>query len=325
MNKLFIIGATFLTSSLICSSVFAGPLAVPNSFTAGTPAVAAEVNANFAETEAQVTDNANDIDANTTAIGTNTTNIGANTTAISGLQSSTCPSDMTLVGNFCIDTYEASLHDAATGGAQIPASTCDITGSNCMMGAATSIFAQSSATTIPNAATWFQALQACANVGKRLPTNAEWTTAAAGSNALMALATGGGGTSDCQIAGAALADFRVPTATNNCTSAYGVVDMIGNAGEWTADWVQGADTASGASNSQDGNHSATFGDDAIDDVVIAANNTGGGLFPAAIFRGGQANEGTGAGEFAIGFNAPPTFAGDNGVTQGLGFRCAANL
>jgi len=324
MNKLLIIGATFLTSSLICSSVFAGPLAVPNNFAAGTPAVAAEVNANFAETEAQVTDNANGIGANTTAIGTNTT-------AISGLQSSTCPSDMTLVGNFCIDTYEASLHDAATGGTQIPASTCDITGSNCMMGAATSIFAQSSATTIPNAATWFQALQACANVGKRLPTNAEWTTAAAGANALMASVTGSGGTSDCQIAGDTLANFRAPTATNNCTSAYGVVDMIGNAGEWTADWVQGADTASGASNSIDGNHSAAFGGDAVDDVVIAANNTGGGLFPAAIFRGGQANEGAGAGEFAIGFNAPPTFTGDsntiiNGTgTTGLGFRCAANL
>ena len=46
-----------LTGLLVCSLANAGSLVVPNSFTADTPALAEEVNANFTEIAAQVNDN----------------------------------------------------------------------------------------------------------------------------------------------------------------------------------------------------------------------------------------------------------------------------
>jgi hypothetical protein len=54
------------------SSVWAGPVDIPNQFQAGTPAIAAEVNANFSAVEAAVDDNAQQIDANTQSIDANT-------------------------------------------------------------------------------------------------------------------------------------------------------------------------------------------------------------------------------------------------------------
>ncbi|MFB3105919.1 MAG: tail fiber domain-containing protein, partial [Pseudomonadales bacterium] len=48
---------------------------VPNTFTAGTPALAAEVNANFTNLDTRASTNATNIGTNTTNIATNTTNI----------------------------------------------------------------------------------------------------------------------------------------------------------------------------------------------------------------------------------------------------------
>ena len=54
---------------------------------------------------------------------------------------------------------------------------CADNGQNC----ADDIFAVSLAGVTPSARiTWFQAQAACANAGKRLPTNAEWQVAVAG-------------------------------------------------------------------------------------------------------------------------------------------------
>ena len=52
------------------SSALAGTVTIPNTFTAGTAAQAAQVNANFSAIDTAVDDNAADISANTTAIGT---------------------------------------------------------------------------------------------------------------------------------------------------------------------------------------------------------------------------------------------------------------
>ncbi len=307
---------------------------------------------NIGSNASAIGDNTSNIMQNAGDISTNAADIDTNETAISDLQSDvsdlqnatpSCGDDMVQVGTFCIDKYEASLHTAATGGTLIPIANCDITGANCVQvpgGAANpnAIFAQSLSDTAPSIANWFQALQACANVGKRLPTNAEWQTAAVGSNAILANELAGDGT-DCRINGSFPADFRAPDnagATNNCTSAYGVVDMIGNAGEWVADWVQGQGDTGTARPGEDSENSATFGGDSVDNVTPADNNgvsTDGDLtnaneeenvLPAAIFRGGQANEGAQAGEFSVGFNASPSFIG-NGSTIGLGFRCAKDL
>lgn len=52
----------------MASLAIAGEVDVPNQFQAGTPAVAAEVNANFAAVEAAIDDNAQAIEANTQAV-----------------------------------------------------------------------------------------------------------------------------------------------------------------------------------------------------------------------------------------------------------------
>ena len=75
--KNLIITAIFLTGSAI-----ADDLTIPNTFKAGTPARAAEVNDNFTAVEASVDDNAQDIAANTLQIGNVSTGVSTNTQGI---------------------------------------------------------------------------------------------------------------------------------------------------------------------------------------------------------------------------------------------------
>src|SRR5262245_3246363 len=118
-----------------------------------------------------------------------------------------CAADAVPVGSLCLDIYEASvwrvpdptrtnallvkkiqLGNATradlTAGRATQLGTvdddyapCTINGQNC----SNDIFAVSLPAEIPAAnITWFQALEACANAGKRLPTNAEWQMGATG-------------------------------------------------------------------------------------------------------------------------------------------------
>ena len=64
-----------LFSFIVVSSVFAGNLTIPNTFTAGTTAVAADVNDNFSAVKAEVDDNAADV-------LTNASNTSSNSDAI---------------------------------------------------------------------------------------------------------------------------------------------------------------------------------------------------------------------------------------------------
>ncbi len=84
---------------------------------------------------------------------------------------------MVRVGSVCVDKYESSIWDARTGGNQITgAIPCNVNGQDC-----TNIYARSVAGVAPKGSiTWFQAQQALANSGKRLPSNAEWQMAVAG-------------------------------------------------------------------------------------------------------------------------------------------------
>ena len=100
---------------------------------------------------------------------------------------------------------------------------CSFDGNDCTG----KIFAASVPGVIPSASlTWFQAQQACLSVGKRLPTNAEWQGAAAG--------TPDTGDADdhvttCNTDGGPR-DY-VPTGSRkHCVSNFGVYDMVGNAG-----------------------------------------------------------------------------------------------
>lgn len=81
-NITFVV-ATFAAFSL--GNAFADDLTIPNTFTAGTPAVAADVNANFSAVESSVDDNALNVTTAAQALSTVTANADANTANIATL------------------------------------------------------------------------------------------------------------------------------------------------------------------------------------------------------------------------------------------------
>src|SRR5262245_42388210 len=119
-----------------------------------------------------------------------------------------CPADSVVSGAGCMDKYEASVWrvpgatttnkglvariqrgtataaDLANGratqldvGGTNDYAPCAVNGLNCV----NDIYAVSLPGATPSATvTWFQALQACTNAGKRLPSSAEWQAAVAG-------------------------------------------------------------------------------------------------------------------------------------------------
>jgi hypothetical protein len=139
-----------------------------------------------------------------------------------------CSDDMVAVGSLCVDKYEASLVDSS--GTLATSTTCNADGSDCGAdagGVNPAIFAQSIAGVLPAASpSWFQAAIACANVGKRLPSSAEWQMAAAGTNA-----------ASCNVSSDVLANTG---ANPNCVSTAGAINMVGNLWEWSADLTNDA-------------------------------------------------------------------------------------
>jgi len=262
LNKSFFHLTAAVVFGLSGSVTIASNVTIPNSFTSGTPAVAAEVNANFDAVATGVNDNDSrtttntsdiatnaaaigtntaDIATNASAIGTNTTGIGVNTAAIAtntaditALQNSVnCSVDMVAVGPLCVDIYEASVWSTDTGGTQYGIAAddylCNDNGSDCGAGAANPIFALSLAGETPSSTiTWYQAAQACANVGKRLPTTAEWQQAASGTV---------GGLNNDLLVGCNTDTLAVSLTGQaaNCSSTAGASDMVGNLWEWGAE------------------------------------------------------------------------------------------
>jgi len=211
---------------------------------------------------------------------------------------------MVEVGPVCIDRYEVSVWSSPTGGTQYGVSSdnypCNDNGQNC-----DNIYARSVAGVPPSRViTYFQAQQALANSGKRLPTNAEWQTAAAGTP----------DSSPCNVGpGGAVANTG---ANVGCISDYGANDMVGNVAEWVADW----DEQSFLPSSSCGNWPAGFGDD--QSCLGKASGDFPTRLPGALIRGGAfgGQSGTSAGAFALvaGLNL-----GSPGVAGSfLGFRGA---
>ena len=169
-----------------------------------------------------------------------------------------CAADAVVAGTVCLDRYEASVWrvpnptttnaslvrkiqlgratqaDLTAGGATQLGTAgddyapCTDNGQNC----ANDIYAVSLPSEIPSAfITWFQAQEACANAGKRLPTSAEWQVGANGTPDPGP----DNGTTDCNTATRARSSLT--GARSSCVSARGAFDMVGNLDEWVADWV----------------------------------------------------------------------------------------
>jgi formylglycine-generating enzyme required for sulfatase activity len=174
---------------------------------------------------------------------------------------------------------------------------CANSGQNC----ADDVYAVSVPGVIPSAnITWFQALAACENARKRLPSSAEWQAAVAGTPD----PGGDDGTTDCNTASAfhSIATGSRPA----CVSARGAFDMVGNLDEWVADWVPRSAACGfwGAGVSPTGDNQCLAG----------AETTG---EPAALLRGGSFTNRELAGPLAILGTNPPT-----GSNFTVGFRCA---
>jgi len=235
-----------------------------------------------------------------------------------------CEPDAVVAGTLCLDRYEASVWrvpnptttNAAlvrkiqlgkateadlTAGAATQLGTvsddyapCANNGQNC----ANDIYAVSLPSVIPAAhITWFQAQEACANAGKRLPTSVEWQVGANG--------TPDPGldnrTTDCDSASNIVSRTG---SRSTCVSACGAFDMVGNLEEWVADWVP---LSTGCSN---------WGSFSNDRMCLSGASTAVGG-PGALMRGGSFVDGTNAGPLTVlgARRTPVTFSF-------IGFRCA---
>jgi hypothetical protein len=240
-----------------------------------------------------------------------------------------CAPDAVVSGTVCMDTYEASvwrvlnptttnkglvkkiqqgkatLADLAKGGATQLGTTsddyapCADSGQNCT----NDIFAVSLPGVTPSAyATWFQAQQACKNAAKRLPSNAEWQAAVAGTPDPGP----DNGPPDCNTHSTFGVD---PTGSrSSCVSADGAFDMVGNLEEWVADWIPRSTTCGSWSGSGDLQ------------CLAGADTTG---EPGALLRGGANilyDGGTSAGPLSVeGLYGP---SGSVSFSFNSGFRCA---
>ena len=232
-----------------------------------------------------------------------------------------CPVNMVRVGPLCVDTYEATVWSEPSRGNGNPRGiqfgvteddyTCSDNGNDCSASAANPIFAASLPGVTPSAfITWFQAQQACANVGKRLLRNGEWQMAAAGTPTDYE-PDPDDGVDDCNTS---TAGGVVDTGSrSNCVSNFGVFDMVGNLQEWVEDWTQDSSDSDGGDTS-----SALYGSDAILGVDEAAPETD--RFPAALIRGGHWLAGTFAGVFELSAARAPS----SGPADTDCFRCARN-
>lgn len=222
------------------------------------------------------------------------------TTAAGGCPTLDPSDEMVEINGLCIDKYEASIWDAHTGGNPIPNGTplpCDVDGQDC-----DNIWARSVAGVEPrHDISWFQAQQALANSGKRLPTNAEWQLAVAGTPDPDPDDTENPpGPADCNIDSGTVA---LTGARTSCVSRWGAHDMIGNLWEYVADW------------DIEGEVCANWGSDFGDDVACIGPGSTTAHAPAAVIRGGSHVDGSDAGAFAFHAVKPTAY-------PGVGFRGA---
>jgi len=238
-----------------------------------------------------------------------------------------CAPDAVVAGTVCMDKFEASVWrvagpttinkglvkkiqqgkatvaDLAKGGAtQLGTVSDDYTpcadsGQNC----ADDIYAVSVAGVTPaRFVTWFQAQAACKNARKRLPSNAEWQAAVAGTPD----PGGDNGSTECNTGNT----FTVSLTGSRsaCVSSDGAFDLVGNLYEWVADWVPRSTAC--------GTWSAGVSPTGDDQCLGGAATTG---EPGALLRGGGFGDGSLAGPLNVYGAVEPSLA-----LSDFGFRCA---
>jgi len=234
-----------------------------------------------------------------------------------------CGPDSVPVGTVCMDRFEgsvwrvpnpnttnaslvakiqlgtASVTDLAAAGAT-PLGTlgddyapCADDGLNCT----DDIYAVSLPAVVPAAnITWFQAQEACANAGKRLPTSAEWQLGVTGTPD----AGPDNGTTNCNSNALSVS---LTGARKDCQAARGAFDMVGNLDEWVAEWVPLSTACS------------TWGGFSDDFMCLFGASTS-AVGPGALLRGGDFRSRTSAGPLAV--------VGSGGPFDSrpfIGFRC----
>ena len=202
---------------------------------------------------------------------------------------------MVRAGSVCIDKYEASVWSSPAGGTQYGVSSddypCSNLGQNC-----SNIYARSLPGVTPSRfITYFQAQQALANSGKRLPTNAEWQQAVASTPDDT-----GAGTTPCNTRGSG--PVNTGSATG-CVSRFGAHDMVGNLSEWVADWGPASTGCPGWGTS--------------DDLMCLSGASTTVQGPGALLRGGVFFDGAGTGPLAVTGSDRPANS-----SPGYGFRGA---
>jgi formylglycine-generating enzyme required for sulfatase activity len=235
-----------------------------------------------------------------------------------------CGPDAVPAGTVCLDQYEASVWRVpnstttnanlvskirlgsatvadlmAAGATQLGTAAddyapCAADGQSCT----DDIYAVSLPLAIPAAnISWFQAQEACANAGKRLPTSAEWQVGAIGTPD----AGPDNGTTDCNSNAGSVS---LTGARKNCQSARGAFDMVGNLDEWVADWTP-LSTA------------CTNWGGLSDDLMCLSGATTNALSPGALLRGGDFRSHSAAGPLAVVASGGPFNS-----RAFIGFRCA---
>lgn len=230
-----------------------------------------------------------------------------------------CGEGMVLVdsasGSFCIDMYEVSAGDECAYSAPLNA---DETSMNISQGdcSPVSVEGRTPWTNIPQ----HQAEIVCAKAGKRLPTHAEWYKAA--------LATPDNKQAPvCNIGDVGGNKVGQTGSFDQCVSAWGTYDMVGNVWEWVGEvftdgsyggvelpnqgYVQSVDASSGVPTKTGTSSQASFNDDYF---WLEREGTRG------VFRGGFWGLGDKVGVYAVHAGVTPDFVG-----VGVGFRCAASV
>lgn len=230
---------------------------------------------------------------------------------------SPCPEGMVQVllakGNVCIDQFEAS---ASSDCPNVNPITQQEVQENLDVNSCTPISVKAN---MPwRNISQNQASIACARAGKRLPTNEEWQAAALGTPDKSS----GWGESDCNVARNWSGQLGATGTGENCKSAIGAYDMVGNVWEWVMEtatdgvvrgktlpaqgYVKSVDDMGLPSETSVESDPQYYGD------YLFMKNIG----TKAVARGGYWGNQSQAGIYAVHIVSEPRAAED-----GMGFRC----